>query len=101
MARENCQTSAPSLSTRKGSLQRVEGQLLFNGIFQALDAALAGFGLAYVPEDLAWPHLAEGRLRLVREDWCPPFPGFHLYYPSRRQASPPFALLATALRHSG
>ena len=51
----------------------VEGQLVFNGTFQMLNAALAGFGLAYVPEDLAQPHLAEGRLIRVLEDWCPPF----------------------------
>ena len=64
---------------------RVEGQLIFNGTGQMLNAALAGFGLAYVPEDLAQPHLAKGRLKRVLEDWCPPFPGYHLYYPSRRQ----------------
>ena len=64
-----------------------------------LNAALAGFGLAYVPEDQAQPHLAEGCLRLVLEDWCPPFPGYHLYYPSRRQSSAAFVLLVDALRH--
>lgn len=78
---------------------RVEGQLIFNGIFQVLDAALAGFGLAYVPEDLVQPHLAKGRLRRVLEEWCPPWWGYHLYYPSRRQSSPAFALLVDALRH--
>src|ERR1700737_1816831 len=62
----------------------VEGQLVFNGTFQMLNAALAGFGLAYVPEDVAYPHLAKGRLRRVLEDWCPPYSGYHLYYPSRR-----------------
>ena len=77
---------------------RVEGQLVFNGIFQVLDAALAGFGLAFVPDDLAQPHLAKGRLKRVLADWCPLFPGYHLYYPSRRQASPAFALLVDALR---
>ena len=80
---------------------RVEGRLVFNGIFQVLDAALAGFGLAYVPEDLARPHLAEGRLERVLDEWCPPWPGYHLYYPSRRQSSPAFALLVEALRHRG
>jgi DNA-binding transcriptional LysR family regulator len=80
---------------------RVEGQLVFNGIFQVLDAALAGFGLAYVPEDLAQPHLAEGRLERVLEDWCPPWSGYHLYYPSRRQPSAAFALLVDALRYRG
>ncbi|MGO1077463.1 LysR family transcriptional regulator [Inquilinus sp. CA228] len=80
---------------------RVEGQLVFNGIFQILDAALAGFGLAHVPEDLAQPHLARGRLQRVLEDWCPPWSGYHLYYPSRRQSSAAFALLVDALRHRG
>ncbi|MGB8528696.1 MAG: LysR family transcriptional regulator [Rhodoplanes sp.] len=80
---------------------RVEGQFVFNGIFQVLDAALAGFGLAFVPEDLAQPHLAKGRLKRVLEEWCPPWPGYHLYYPSRRQPSAAFALLVDALRHRG
>jgi DNA-binding transcriptional LysR family regulator len=57
---------------------RVEGQLVFNGTAQTLNAALAGFGLAYVPEDLAQPHLAKGRLKRVLEDWCPPLSGYHL-----------------------
>src|SRR5882762_8296128 len=76
---------------------RVEGQLVFNGTTQMLNAALAGFGLAYVPEELAQPHLAQGHLKRVLEDWCPPFPGYHLYYPSRRHSSPAFALLVDAL----
>ena len=80
---------------------RVEGQLVFNGSAQLLNAALAGFGLAYVPEDLARPHIAKGRLRHVLEDWCPPYSGYHLYYPSRRQPSAAFALLVEALRHRG
>ena len=80
---------------------RVEGQLVFNGIFQILDAALGGFGLAYVPEDLAQPHLAKGRLKRVLEEWCPPWSGYHLYYPSRRQPSAAFALLVEALRYRG
>lgn len=78
---------------------RVDGQLVFNGTYQMLNAALAGFGLAYVPEDLASPHLAKGRLVRVLEDWCPPFAGWHLYYPSRRQPSPAFKLLVEALRY--
>jgi DNA-binding transcriptional LysR family regulator len=78
---------------------RVEGQVTFNGTFEMLNAALAGFGLAYVPEDVAKPHLAKGRLRRVLEDWCPPFAGLHLYYPSRRQSSAAFSLLVDALRH--
>jgi DNA-binding transcriptional LysR family regulator len=78
---------------------RVEGQLIFNGTTQMLNAALAGFGLAYVPEDLARPHLAKGRLKRVLEDWSPPFSGYHLYYPSRRQPTPAFMLLVEALRY--
>ncbi|HEX9448240.1 MAG TPA: LysR substrate-binding domain-containing protein, partial [Dongiaceae bacterium] len=80
---------------------RVEGQLIFNGLSQRLTAALAGFGLAYLPEDVAAPHIAGKRLKRVLEDWCPPFPGYHLYYPSRRQSSPAFALLVDALRYRG
>jgi DNA-binding transcriptional LysR family regulator len=78
---------------------RVDGQLVFNGTAQMLNAALAGFGLAYVPEDVAQPHIAAGRLKRVLEDWCPPFPGYHLYYPSRRHSSPAFSLLVDALRY--
>jgi DNA-binding transcriptional LysR family regulator len=80
---------------------RVEGQLVFNSTYQMVNAALAGFGLAYVPEDLAQPHLAKGRLKRVLADWCPPFSGYHLYYPSGRQPAPAFALLVDALRHRG
>ena len=80
---------------------RVEGQLIFNGTNQMLNAALAGFGLAYVPEGLARPHLAKGRLKLVLEDWCLPYSGYHLYYPSRRQPSAAFALFVDALRYRG
>jgi DNA-binding transcriptional LysR family regulator len=78
---------------------RVDGQLTFNGTPQILTAALAGFGLAYVPEDLARPHLAKGRLRRVLGDWCQPYIGYHLYYPSRRQPSAAFSLLVDALRY--
>ena len=80
---------------------RVEGQLVLNGTSQMLNAALAGLGLAYVPEDLAQPHIDKGLLKRVLEDWCPPYPGYHLYYPSRRQSSPAFALLVDALRFRG
>jgi len=79
----------------------VEGQLVFNATFQMLNAALAGLGLAYVPEDVAQPHLANGRLTRVLEDWCPPYSGYHLYYPSRRQPPAAFTLLVDALRHRG
>jgi DNA-binding transcriptional LysR family regulator len=80
---------------------RTSGQLVFNTFGQALSAALAGFGLAYMLEDLAEPYLTEGRLVRVIEDWCPPFPGHYLYYPSRRQNSPAFALVVDALRCRG
>jgi DNA-binding transcriptional LysR family regulator len=78
---------------------RVEGQLVFNGVFQVLNAALAGFGIAYMPEELAQPHIAKGRLKRVLEDWCPAWSGYHLYYPSRRQPSAAFGLLVDALRY--
>ena len=78
---------------------RVEGQLVFNGTAPMLVAALAGFGLAYVPEDIVKAHLEEGRLIRVLADWCPPHSGYHLYYPSRRQPTPAFTLLVNALRY--
>lgn len=78
---------------------RVEGQLVFNGTAPMLDAALAGAGLAYVPEDSVQAHLADGRLIRVLADWCPPYPGYHLYYPNRRQPTPAFTLLVDALRY--
>jgi DNA-binding transcriptional LysR family regulator len=78
---------------------RVEGQLIFNNIGLRLNAALAGFGLAYMPEDQIHPHIASGKLVRVLDDWCPPFAGYHLYYPSRRQPTPAFALLVDALRY--
>lgn len=78
---------------------RVDGPLVFNGIYQVLDAALAGFGIAYVPEDIARPHIAKGALKRVLEEWCPAWPGYHLYYPSRRQPSVAFGLLVDALRY--
>ena len=78
---------------------RVDGQLVFNGTSQMLDAALDGLGLAYVPEDMVTKLVAEGRLKRVLEDWCPSYPGYHLYYASRRQSSPAFALLVDALRY--
>lgn len=78
---------------------RVDGQLTYNTTAQILTAALAGLGLAYVPEGLARPHIARGKLKRVLGKWCPPFSGYHLYYPSRRQPSAAFALLVEALRH--
>jgi DNA-binding transcriptional LysR family regulator len=78
---------------------RVEGQLVFNGAGGLLDAALEGFGLAYLMEGHVQEHVAKGRLVRVLSDWCPPFSGYHLYYPSRRQPSPAFSLLVDALRY--
>ncbi|WP_313054419.1 LysR family transcriptional regulator [Pseudomonas lopnurensis] len=78
---------------------RVEGQLVFNNIAMRLEAALQGLGLAYMAEDLVQAHVAEGRLIRVLDDWCEPFSGYHLYYPSRRQSSPAFTLLRDALRY--
>ena len=78
---------------------RVDGQLVLNSTTQMLNAALHGLGLAYVPRDVAQPHLQSGVLTQVLEDWCPPYSGYHLYYPSRRQPSPAFTLLVEALRY--
>lgn len=78
---------------------RVDGQLTFNSTGPLLDAALDGLGLGYVPQDLAAPYLADGRLIEVLADWCPYFQGYHLYYPNRRQASPAFTLFVDALRY--
>ncbi|MBD9535751.1 MAG: LysR family transcriptional regulator [Stenotrophomonas sp.] len=78
---------------------RVEGQWIFNGSAPALRAALAGVGLAYLPEDLMHEHLATGRLQRVLEDWCEPYDGYYAYYPSRRQASRALQVVIEALRH--
>lgn len=78
---------------------RVEGQLVFNNTALRLEAALAGLGLAYLPEDQVRAQLYDGRLIRVLADWCPPFSGYHLYYPSRRQPTPAFAVLVDALRY--
>ena len=80
---------------------RVEGQLVFNNIALRLNAVMAGLGLAYLPEDQVQTQLADGRLIRVLDDWCPRFSGYHLYYPSRRQPTPAFALLVDALRYRG
>ena len=80
---------------------RVEGQLVFNNLAMRTASVLDGLGLAYMPEDLALPYIADGRLVRVLEDWCEPFPGYHLYYPSRRHSSQAFALLVDALRYRG
>lgn len=78
---------------------RVEGQLVFNGTRPILQAAVAGFGLAYVPEAMARPFIAKSQLQSVLEDWCPVFPGYHLYYPSRRKLSRAMTVLIDALRY--
>lgn len=77
---------------------RVDGQWIFNSTTPRLRAALAGYGIAYVPEDMVKEHLKDGTLVRVLREWCPAFPGYHLYYPSRRQSSPAFQLVVNALR---
>lgn len=78
---------------------RVEGQLIINSIALKIEAVLGGFGLAYLAQDQVQSYLDSGRLIRVLEEWCPPFPGHHLYYPSRRQLSPAFAILIETLRY--
>ena len=78
---------------------RVEGQLTVNDIAVIKQAALHGVGIAFLPEDLAQPHLISGELARVLSDWTPPFPGYYLYYPSRRHQSPALALFVEALRY--
>jgi DNA-binding transcriptional LysR family regulator len=80
---------------------RVDGQVVFNNISLRLQAVRAGLGLAYLPEDQVQAELADGRLIRVLQDWCPGFSGYHLYYPSRRQPAPAFAVLVEALRYRG
>ena len=80
---------------------RVDGQMTCNGAIQMLNASLAGHGLAYIPEEMADPYLTKGRLKRVLADWCPPYSGYHLFYPSRRQTSAAFSLVVDALRHRG
>ncbi len=77
---------------------RVDGPLIFNTSAHIVTAAVEGIGVAYLPEEEFFPHIEAGHLVRVLEDWCPPFSGYHLYYPSRRQPSPAFALLLDALR---
>jgi len=78
---------------------RVDGQLIFNTTQPQVEAALAGLGITLLPEDEVMAHIESGRLLRLLEDWCPPFAGYHLYYPSRRQPSPAFALVVDALRY--
>jgi DNA-binding transcriptional LysR family regulator len=77
----------------------VDGQLTFNNLALRIEAALGGCGLAYLPEDQVRAHIAQGRLVRVLAEWCPPYAGYHLYYPSRRQPTPAFSLVVDALRH--
>lgn len=77
---------------------RVEGQLTLNTLPQRIDAALAGLGFCYVPEDTVADAVSAGKLVRVLEEWCPPFPGYYLYYPGRRQHTAAFSLLIDALR---
>ncbi len=79
----------------------VDGPLIFNTTQPQVDAALAGLGIALLPEDELMPHIEAGRLVSVLQDWCPKFTGYHLYYPSRRQPSPAFSLVVDALRLAG
>ncbi|UNX66351.1 LysR family transcriptional regulator [Klebsiella aerogenes] len=80
---------------------RVNGQLTFNTSDHVVDAALAGLGIAFLPEEEFGSHIREGRLVRVLESWCHPFPGYYLYYPSRKQPSPAFSLVVDALRMNG
>lgn len=79
---------------------RVSGQLIFNTSEHIIDAALAGLGVAFLPEEEFGTHIEEGRLVRVLGEWCRPFPGYYLYYPSRKQLSPAFSLVVEALRVS-
>jgi DNA-binding transcriptional LysR family regulator len=80
---------------------KVEGQLVLNDVDLTVEAAIAGHGIAFMIEDHAMPQIAAGTLVRVLDDWCEPFDGHHLYYPSRRQPSPAFSLLLEALRFRG
>ncbi|MGM4894439.1 LysR family transcriptional regulator [Tardiphaga sp. 839_C3_N1_4] len=80
---------------------RVDGQIVFNNMSLRHKAVLSGLGLAYLPEDRVRDQIASGRLVQVLDDWCQPFSGYHLYYPSRRQSTPAFAALVEALRYRG
>lgn len=80
---------------------RVDGQLVFNSTLPMVDAAIAGYGIAYVPEDIVTKHVEAGRLQLVLDEWSPKFAGYYLYYPSSRQNSPAFQIIVDALRYGG
>lgn len=88
------------LKKGKKNLQvRVQGSWTFNSIYPVLEAALAGFGLAYMPEELALPHIRSGGLQAVLEEWCPTFPGLHIFFASRRQCSRALSVIVEALRY--
>jgi len=78
---------------------RVSGQVTVNGAYQMLEAAISGYGLAFLPEELTQPHVEAGRLRRVMDDCCPEFPGLHAYYPSRRNSSRALRLVIEAIRY--
>lgn len=78
---------------------QVQGQMIFNQSVHILNAALQGYGIAYLPEEQIKPYVAQGQLIQLLEPWCPTFPGYHLYFPSRRQSSPAFSLIVDTLRY--
>ncbi|MBY4724155.1 MULTISPECIES: LysR family transcriptional regulator [Burkholderia] len=84
---------------RNDVLARVNGRITCNTQPHMVQAALDGFGIAFVTEDIVLEHVRSGRLRIVMPDWCPVFPGYHAYYPSRRPASRAFTVVIDALRH--
>ncbi|MBB3980293.1 DNA-binding transcriptional LysR family regulator [Rhizobium azooxidifex] len=83
---------------KDGEELRVDGQVICNGIRQILNAAISGYGFGFVPDGLAIPDIEAGRLVQVLSDWCPSYPGYHLYYPSSRQSSAAFRVVLDALR---
>lgn len=88
------------LKKGKQELQaRVEGRCVFNGVYQMINAALSGAGLAFVPLELVQHHIDAGALVSVMQDWCPSFPGLHAYYPSRRASSRAMTVVVEALRY--
>lgn len=80
---------------------RVRGQLTFNNSYAMIDAAVSGYGIAYVPDNIVEQHVASGELIQVLDDWSPLFDGYFLYYPSRRQNLPAFKVIIDALRYRG
>lgn len=80
---------------------KVEGQLIFNNLSSRIEAVLSGMGIAYAPEDSVYEYVAEGKLKIVLSDWCEPFTGYYLYYPSRKQHTPAFSKLLEAVKYKG